>query len=425
MVELNLTERYEPIPVTTLLNRMQNIVSLVLDLAYASVIYESHELRKEVYRLEEEIDDLATKLEIQTMLATRDYEDASEYASFLKIGYALRMIVNASADIADLHISIEGQPVPKIFRAIMNLSDESIIRLKITSNSWQGFLNHAIYDLEELFGIDVMVINRKKKYIIRIDPSKDKFKLEDRVICRGSKTALATLSKASKGSLNSPEEITNYLESSSQKTIDVPVDMNPQEQNLVRTLSYLKKKSELSLDLAFSSLLLNDSRLADEVIRLETELDHLDRNLGNLVLNIHSRDKSLEDQETTLNIIRLSKALEEISDAAALIISPLRSETGVPLILRDVVQKTDTSISIHEVSEDSEAIGSTVIEFENQVHGMWIVAIFRQNRGYIIDPPESFKILSKDTLIFKAYGKTKRRLKLYEEGEDITIEKDN
>jgi uncharacterized protein with PhoU and TrkA domain len=126
-----------------------------------------------------------------------------------------------------------------------------------------------------------------------------------------------------------------------------------------------------------------------------------------------------------LNIIRLSKALEEISDAAALIISPLRSETGVPHILRDVVQKTEEKISIHEVAEDSEAIGSTVIEFENQVHGMWIVAIYREDRGYIVDPPESFKIFPKDTLIFKAYGKTKRRLKLYEEGEDIKIDNNN
>jgi uncharacterized protein with PhoU and TrkA domain len=402
---------------------MKNIVSLVLDLAYASVIYESHKLRKEVYRLEEEIDDLASKLEIQTMLATRDFEDASEYASFLKIGYALRMIVNASADIADLHISIEGQPVPKIFKAIMNLSDESITRIKIDNISWQGLIDHAIHDLEELFGIDVMVINRKKKYLIGIDPSKDKFELDDRVICRGSKTALNVLSKASKGDLKSPEDVTNNLESTSHDVLEVPVDINPQEQNLVRTISYLKKKSELALDLAFSSLLLNDSRLADEVIRLETELDHLDRNLGNIALNIHA--KSLEDQETVLNVIRLSKALEEISDAAALIISPLRSETGIPHILRDVVQQTEESISIHEVSEDSEAIGSTVIEFENQVHGMWIVAIFRQDRGYIIDPPESFKIFPNDTLIFKAYGKTKRRLKLYEEGEDITIKENN
>ncbi|MHA1982767.1 MAG: potassium channel family protein [Candidatus Hodarchaeales archaeon] len=413
-----MTERYEPIPVATLLKRMQNIVSLVIDLAYASVIYESHKVRKEVYRLEEEIDTLATKLEIQTMLATRDYEDALEYASFLKIGYALRMIANASADIAELHISIEGQPVPIIFRAIMNLSDQNIERIEIDNTGWIGLIDHAVHDLEELFGIDVMVIIRKSEYLIGINLSEMRLEIDDRVICRGSKTALNVLSKASKGELKSQEEITNDLEST-QESESVTIDLNPQEQHLVQSISYLKKKSELALDLAFSSLLLNDSRLADEVIRLETELDHLDRNLGNIALNIHA--KSLEDQDTVLNIIRLSKALEEISDAAALIISPIRSETGIPHILRDVVQKTEEKISIHEVAEDSEAIGSTVIEFENQVHGMWIVAIYREARGYIIDPPESFKIIPKDTLIFKAYGKTKRRLRLYEEGEDLKI----
>ena len=185
-----MTERYEPIPVVTLLNRMQNIVSLVIDLAYASVIYESYKVRKEVYRLEEEIDTLATKLEIQTMLATRDYEDALEYASFLKIGYALRMIANASADIAELHISIEGQPVPIIFRAIMNLSDENIERIKIDENSWSGLTEYAVHDLEELFGMDIMVITRNKEYLIGINLSEFKLQIYDRVICRGSKTAL-------------------------------------------------------------------------------------------------------------------------------------------------------------------------------------------------------------------------------------------
>ena len=114
----------------------------------------------------------------------------------------------------------------------------------------------------------------------------------------------------------------------------------------------------------------------------------------------------------------------EISDAAALIISPLRSDTGVPAIIRHVVQKTEEKISLYEVADDSEAIGESIFEFENQVHGMWIVAIYREDKGYIIDPPESFKIRAKDTLIFKAYGKTKRRLRLYEGDEEDQKDED-
>jgi uncharacterized protein with PhoU and TrkA domain len=266
-----------------------------------------------------------------------------------------------------------------------------------------------------------MVIYRDDKYLFNIDPSKNKFKINDRVICRGPKNSLNVFFLATKGELVSQNQIVDKLESSNNDPLPAVVEINSQEHNLVRSLSILKKKSELAVDLAFSSLLLNDSRLADEVIRLETELDHLERNLGYVALKVNP--KTLEEQDTILNIIKLSKALEEISDAAALIVSPIRSDTGIPRILKDIVQETEEKISIHEVVEDSEAIGSTVIEFENQVHGMWIVAIHRPDKGYIIDPPEGFKIISNDTLIFKAYGRTKRRLKLYEEGEDITIDK--
>ncbi|MFW9929054.1 MAG: potassium channel family protein, partial [Candidatus Thorarchaeota archaeon] len=380
-----------------------------------SVIYESPKLRKEVLRLEKEIDLLSTKLEIQTMLATRDYLDAVSNTLFLKIGQAMRQISNAAGDIANLHISIEGQPIPQIFQLIISLSDESINRIKVDSQSWDGLTKNNIQEIEELFGIDLMAINRKNKWIVEISPYKDRLKIDDRVICRGSISALNVLRKAAKGKLSKKEEMINELETLSTPNTKIGLDIDASEQHLVRTISYLKKKSELALDLAFSALLLNDSRLADEVIRLETELDNLDRTLGNIALNIHSR--SLEQQDTILNLIKLSKALEEISDAAALIISPLRTneDTGIPPILKEIVQSTEEKISIYEVDEDSEAKGSSVGEFENQVHGMWIVAIFRPDRGYIIDPPESFVIDMNDTLIFKAYGKTKKRLKLYEE----------
>ena len=143
-------QKYSPVPVTELLANMQNMASLMLDLAYSSLIFkdDSGRLQKEVLRLESDIDKLITQLEVQIMLATRDVDDAMANISFLRIGQALNRISDAAADIATLSSS-SSAGIPKMIETVIENSDERVARVNITEIMLESFFKKSISKIED------------------------------------------------------------------------------------------------------------------------------------------------------------------------------------------------------------------------------------------------------------------------------------
>jgi uncharacterized protein with PhoU and TrkA domain len=403
-------KKYKPVPVSKLLRKLQNISSLMLDLAYTSVIFadELTNLKKEVFKLESTVNALVTQLEVQTMLATRDVDDAYANISFLRIGQALHQIADAAADIASLN-SISGIP---LFKFVIEHSDERIVKAKISESTWPELFIMKITNIEEFFGFDIMAIARGPK--IHFKFKKINLQTEDRLYIRGPMNSLQTFLKVVKGKLVDEKSIRNELNQYNENfDSHSSFQFNAEEKLLVQALIQLKNKSELSINLAFSAVLLNDQKLANEVMRLEKELDHLDKSLGLQALKLNSN--TLEEQEKILTLIKFSKALEEISDAGLYIIQPFILDMERHPLLSDIVQEGDEKFSIYEVDNDSEAVDCSIGEFEKRVHGIFVVCLYREsNKGYLFDPSENYIIKSGDTLIIKAYGRQKKRLKIFE-----------
>lgn len=405
---------YKPVPVSKLLSVMQNMASLILDLAYSTLIFKNDvdQLKTEVLRLEIKIDKIITQLEIQIMLATRDVDDAKANISFLRIGQALNKISDAAADIATLSTSV-GVGIQKLFQSVIENSDERIAKITILEKISKSFMEKTIAEIEDFFGIDIMAISKNNKIYFNFNEIKIEF--GDEIFVRGPSAAIKTFEKVANGTLVDESKVLKQLNA---PITPITEKMNLSEfsqveREIVLSLIKLKHKSELSINLAFSSLLLNDKRLANEVIRLEKELDHLDRTLGLQALRLES--KEIDDREKIFNLIRLSKAMEEISDASLWIIEPFIINTERHPLLSSIVQETEEKVSIYEVEDDSEAINKTVSEFETKVHGIWIVAVYRPEMGYIFDPSSNFKIKNGDTLLLRAYGKQMKRIEIFEE----------
>lgn len=411
-------KRYRPIPVVHLLKEMQNLTSLILDLAYSAVMFhmEGPTLQKEVYRLENKLDELVYHLEIQTMLATRDLDDAEANISFMRIGQALNRVSDAAADIATL----SGAGLPDIVTHIVEKGDERIRRLEIEQNPWEGLLKAEISDIEEFFGIDVMAINRGHDWIFAPYRKTKHLRREDLIFVRGPQLALDVLKRTVTGEIRENDVLKEELQKLTTEVPKISYD-SMLERRVVQTLAKLKNKSELSISLAFSALLMNDQRLSREVERLETDLDHLDRTLGLLALKLES--ETLDQQVKIWNLIRLSKALEEIADASQWLIDPFRLNIERHPLLREFVQETEEKTTVHEIEEDSEAIDTTIAEFEARVHGMWVVAVYKPDVGYYFDPPANYRISKGETLIIKAYGRQKHRIRLFEDSGEHSEEK--
>jgi uncharacterized protein with PhoU and TrkA domain len=172
-------------------------------------------------------------------------------------------------------------------------------------------------------------------------------------------------------------------------------------EEIVERLVELKDTSELMIDLAYSSLLLNNRELAEEVQRLEEHVDKL------LVLK---SDFKKEEAKGLLGLIRLGVATEKIADAAAQISEVvLRGIEPHPVLQLSIREAEETVAYVH-VAMGSPLADKTLVEARiPEETGMWVLAIRRGNK-YVRPRPDS-KIEVGDILIASGYAEGMESLK--------------
>ena len=171
-------------------------------------------------------------------------------------------------------------------------------------------------------------------------------------------------------------------------------------EKICNDLVELKDTSEMMIDLAYSSLLLNSRQLAEEVLELEDRMDNLHTEFELLVLS--SKDDNHEARGL-LGLIRMGVVTERIADAAAEIAEVvLRSGEPHP-VLRMVIQDAEETVERVEVPELSPLVGKTLRDARiPEETGMWVLVI---RRGDIWMRPRDYtRIEAGDTLIVSGYS---------------------
>jgi len=140
----------------------------------------------------------------------------------------------------------------------------------------------------------------------------------------------------------------------------------------------LKDTSEMMIDLAYSSVLLNSRHLAEEVQLLEDRVDRLHTEFELLVLS--SRGES-EDERGLLGLIRMGVVTERIADAAAEIAEVVLRGGEPHPILSMVIQGAEETVERAVVGEGSSVAGKTLKESRvPEETGMWVLVIRRGDR---------------------------------------------
>lgn len=171
-------------------------------------------------------------------------------------------------------------------------------------------------------------------------------------------------------------------------------------QKIVDALAELKDTSELMLDLAYSSIILNSSELAREVQELEEHIDDLHTRFELLVL---SSGFSPEESRDFLGLIRLGVVTEEIADAAAKMGEIVLRGLKPHPILKLAVEEAEETVASAKVSEKSILNGKTIKEARiADETGMWILVIRRGKRW--IRPKPTTRIKAGDILIASGYA---------------------
>lgn len=169
---------------------------------------------------------------------------------------------------------------------------------------------------------------------------------------------------------------------------------------IVDKLVLLKDTSELMIDLAYSSLLLNSQSLAEEVEALEDYMDNLHTEFELLVL---SSGFTPEESKDFLGLIRLGVVTEKIADAAAEISDVVLRGLEPHPVLKVVIEEAEETVTKVKVRETSTLVGKTIREAQlNEETGMWVLVIRRGNRW--LRPRPDTVIYANDVLITAGYA---------------------
>jgi uncharacterized protein with PhoU and TrkA domain len=173
-----------------------------------------------------------------------------------------------------------------------------------------------------------------------------------------------------------------------------------QFKKIVDKLVFLKDTSELMIDLAYSSLLLNSRALAEEVEALENHMDNLHTDFELLVLSSGFKP---EESKDFLGLIRLGVVTEEIADAAMEIADVVLRGLEPHPILKLVIEEAEETVTRVTVSETSPLVGKKIREAQIQEDtGMWVLVIRRGN--WWLRPRPDTVIKAGDILIASGYA---------------------
>lgn len=161
----------------------------------------------------------------------------------------------------------------------------------------------------------------------------------------------------------------------------------------------IKDKSELMVDLAYSSLLYDNKTIAKEVYDLEDLIDSLFQKI---------QKKSLEDVQkgklkvdAALTLMRLAQAGEEIADAAQEIADVELRDVELHPILKMSVRESDEVLTRTQVDSQSILCGKTLGKLKlGSETGMMIIAMRHKNR-WLYGPNKNTKIDPGDILFAK------------------------
>jgi uncharacterized protein with PhoU and TrkA domain len=171
-------------------------------------------------------------------------------------------------------------------------------------------------------------------------------------------------------------------------------------EEIVTRFVELKNTSELMIELAYSSLMLNSKDLAEEVQRLEESMDKMHTDFE--LLSLTSGFKK-EEASGFLGLIRLGVATEKLADAAAEMAEVVLRDIEPHPVLKLAIREAEETVIQACVTEESSLINKTLKEARvPEETGMWILAIKRSDKS--LRPKPNMKIQVGDILIASGYA---------------------
>jgi uncharacterized protein with PhoU and TrkA domain len=371
---------YKPIPVRELLLEMKNLSELMIDLAYSAALYNDKDLAEDVLALERRVDYLSYLLDMEIMVAARDAKDAEALIGVSIVAASTDKISDAAADIAAIVTRNIG--IHPIVREIFEKVEERLMKVTVKPNSEIIKKNIGELNLAARMGVDIIAIRRNHDWILNPEET-ETVSQGDILITRGAPSGIEEFKDLAEGKLT---------------TLDT--EKRAKFEEIVSRFVELKDTSELMMDLAYSSLMLNSKELAEEVEQLEERMDQLHTDFELLAL---TSDFKKEEASGFLGLIRLGVATEKIADAAADMAEVVLRGIEPHPILKLTIKEAEETVMQACVTSDSPLVGKTLKEARvHEETGMWVLVIKRKDK--CLRPRGDSKITAGDVLVASGYA---------------------
>jgi len=364
----------EPRSVRELLTEMKNVSDLMIDLAYAAVLFNNSELADRVHELETKMDELMYNIRTIVAVVTRNVREAKKITGILQVASAAEAISNATDDIADL--IREGAKIHPIVHDAFRIANEKIAWVNLSEGSTLCSKKLCDLKLASTIGVTVLAIKRAETWII--SPTREtEVCSSDAIIVKGP-----------------PDGITILCEmAGAPKETWVPERELP---DIRVTLAEMRDLSSLAVDMAYCSILFESREIAEEVEDMNKKFKKLNHKLWLATLKAARRER---DVVGLYNLLQVAKSIEQISDAANSIIDVVLRELELHPVFAQALAEADEQMGRADVSEHSEFVGKSLKELNLWTRMGAYVLMIRRGKRYLSNPPRRTKVQTGDSLI--------------------------
>ena len=171
-------------------------------------------------------------------------------------------------------------------------------------------------------------------------------------------------------------------------------------ERITNQLVELKNTSEITIDLAYSSLLLNNRFLAEEVQLLYQRTENINIDLEQLLLSCQLMG---DDSKGLISLVRMGMAAERIAFAASKIAQVVLRGIEPHQVLKMMIQSADETVERVVVPDESPIIGKSLKDAQlPEETGWWILVIKRGDKW--VRPKASTVVEHGDVLIASGYS---------------------
>ncbi|MEM2901671.1 MAG: TrkA C-terminal domain-containing protein [Candidatus Bathyarchaeia archaeon] len=149
--------------VEELLAEIINTTEMMVDLAYGALIYNNVEVAREVIALEEEVDSLHLKLELEVMKRSGRKGRELESLGLIRMGLTCEMISDAAASIAD--IVVRGLEAHEILIKAFQEVEDTVLMTEVKPGSLIDGKTIEETKLQERFNVKILAVRRASKWL--------------------------------------------------------------------------------------------------------------------------------------------------------------------------------------------------------------------------------------------------------------------